>query len=32
MKFDYMIIYSCHKKRTLDKRLNHTLNIIGDNI
>ncbi len=31
MKIDYMIIYGCHKKRILDKRLNHALNIIKEN-
>lgn len=31
MKIDYMIIYGCHKKRILDKRLNHALNMIKEN-
>lgn len=31
MKIDYMIIYGSHKKRILDKRLNHALNIIKEN-
>ena len=31
-KIDYLIIYGCHKKRVLDKRLNHALKIINNDI
>ena len=31
-KIDYLIIYGCHKKNILNKRLNHALKIINDDI
>lgn len=31
MKADYLIIYGCHKKKILNKRLTHALKIINEN-
>ena len=30
-KYDYLVIYGCHIKRVLNKRLEHSLKVINDN-